>query len=239
MEWIGIDGCRGGWLFSLLSAKGHLKILLYHFLQDGLNHLSKATSIAIDMPMGLVSHPNEERICDALIRTELGHPFSSSVFNVPCRQAVYANNYREANNLNREICGKGLSVQSWNIAPKIKELDQYLANYPTLKLTMHESHPELCFKQLKGHSLSHKKKTAEGKEERLTLLNALFPDIKSSFIVFRSLRPKKDVGDDDMIDSMILAHNAQQIAAGNHKQFPADVVLDKNGIGMGVCVFNI
>lgn len=236
---VGIDGCKGGWLFSVLSTDDHLQMLLFPFLSDAIAHLLNADAISIDMPMGLISDAGEKRICDALIRKELGHPFSSSVFNVPCKQAVYANNYQEANRLNHKLCGKRLSVQLWNIVPKIRELDIILAEYPSLKKKIHESHPELCFKQLRGEPLVHKKKTAQGKEERIALLKGLFPDIKNEFLTFRKLYLKKNVADDDILDSMVLAHNAQQIASGNYKQFPKDDIMDKNEVKMAVRVFNV
>ncbi|SMO43151.1 Predicted nuclease (RNAse H fold) [Saccharicrinis carchari] len=239
MQCIGIDGCRGGWLFTVWKAEGDCQLYLYPFLKDGIVHLSDATAIAVDMPMGLVSHPDEERTCDTLIRKELGHPFSASVFNTPCRQAVYAADYTKAKHVNKELCQKGLSVQSWNIVPKIRELDQLLNHHPSLKKTMHESHPELCFKYLNGQPLSHKKKTCEGKDERMSLLKPHFPCVYDTFLKFRKLHLKKDLADDDILDSMILALNALQIAVGNYKQFPSDTVLDKNEIRMGVRVLNV
>lgn len=237
MQYLGIDGCRGGWLFSVLTAESHLKVLLYSFLEDGMEELLNAEAVSIDMPMGLVSRKDEERTCDALIRKELGHPFSSSVFNVPCRQAVYTTLYPEANRLNRIICGKGLSVQSWNIVPKIRELDRLLDDYPALKHTLHEGHPELCFKKIRGYSLSHKKKTDEGKDERLKLLNVLSPNTQNNFLKFRNLYLKKAVADDDILDSMVLAYNAKKIATGKYKKFPTHEVLDKNGVRMEVRQF--
>ncbi|MGQ1786238.1 MULTISPECIES: DUF429 domain-containing protein [unclassified Saccharicrinis] len=237
--YIGIDGCRGGWLFSVLDDNRELNIKLFRNLTDGIDLLRQSEAVSIDMPMGIVSEKGEERVCDALARKELGHPFSSSVFNVPCRQAVYAGSYPEANALNREIQGKGISIQAWNIVPKIKELDMFLDEHPILKEKLHESHPELCFKNLKGAALSYKKKTVEGVRERLVLLKTLYPNIEKHFHVFRNQFFKKDVVDDDVLDSMVLVFNAMEIAKGNYNQFPDCERKNNCGIRMVVFIGNM
>ncbi len=234
--YIGIDGCRGGWLCSILKETGKLEIKLLRFLKDGIELLINSRVVSIDMPMGLVSKEGEKRICDNLIRKELGHPFSSTVFNVPCRQAVYAENYGEANRLNKTIQGKGLSVQTWNIVPKIKELDVLLMENIDLRGLLKEGHPELCFKNLKGNTLTHKKKTKEGINERISLLQKVYPNILDQFKQIRNSFFKKDVADDDILDSIVLAFNARGIFNTDYTMFPKLQVFDDKGIGMNVAL---
>ncbi len=204
---IGIDGCRGGWLFTLIDAKQKLSLSLIKRLDDALDLLKKAQRVYIDMPIGLVKEKGEIRDIDVQIRKELGHPFSSSVFTVPCQQAVYASDYYQANQINKDVLGKGISIQAWNICPKIKELDIFLCQNSGLKSKFIETHPELCFKHLKGSSLSYKKKTKEGKEERIKLLQTQLPEISLLFQQFRKQFLKKDVADDDILDSLVLGIN--------------------------------
>jgi predicted RNase H-like nuclease len=203
----GIDGCRGGWLFTTIDGEGKFDIHLFPKIKDAVTLIEKSIEIAIDMPIGLINSPNEIRGIDIQIRKELGHPFSSSVFTVPCKQAVYADDFQDANSINKEILGKGISIQAWNICSKIKELDQFLIQHSMLKSKFKETHPELCFKNLKGESLNYKKKTSEGFKERLNLLAAKFPGIEDVYKKARSQFRKKDVADDDVLDSMVLANS--------------------------------
>ncbi|MCW3788784.1 DUF429 domain-containing protein [Plebeiibacterium sediminum] len=202
---VGIDGCRGGWLCSVIYPDYNISIKLVKQLNEAIEIFLKAKFVFIDMPIGLVSSCNEERNIDVLIRKQLGHPFSSSVFTVPCKQAVYANDYKGASKINREILGKGISIQAWNICAKIKALDLFLKENQSLKSKFKETHPELCFKHLKGTSLNHKKKTAGGFSERMELLEQKQSDIKLIYKQFRQEFLKKDVADDDMLDSLVLA----------------------------------
>ncbi len=229
--YIGIDGCRGGWLFSSLSEAGHMELKLFRTLKESISILNQAHVICIDMPMGLVTEAGEERICDAVIRKELGHPFSSSVFNVPCQQAVYAPDYITANLMNREIQGKGISIQSWNIVPKIKELDTLLLDNASLNNKFCESHPELCFKSLKGETLTFKKKTKEGFAERLNLLRQKSGEINPELCKFL----KKDVANDDILDSMVLAFNALKVAQGQYVVYPPND--NERAIGVSKVVY--
>merc|ERR1712070_615966 len=94
----------------------------------------------------------------------------SSVFNAPCRQAVRANNYIQAKEINKKILSKSISIQSWNISNKIKEVDEFLIK--NKQLNIHESHPELCFINLNnGVPLKNNKKTNQGVNERVSILN--------------------------------------------------------------------
>ena len=72
--------------------------------------------------------------------------------------------------LNLSVFEKSLSAQSINIIPKIRELDEFLDDHREYKNVLCESHPELCFTRLNGKALMMKKKTAEGLEERRSIL---------------------------------------------------------------------
>ena len=83
----------------------------------------------------------------------------SSVFAVPCREALSARTYRQACRINQRILGVKLSIQTWNIAAKIREIDTWLCTNPKLQPKIRESHPELCFWALAGgHAMSYPKK---------------------------------------------------------------------------------
>ncbi len=205
--YVGIDGCRGGWLCTIITEED-IEVSLFPELDAISAYAEQAAFIFIDMPIGLVTSAGEVREIDIELRKALAHPFRSCVFTIPCKQAVYADNYQSANEINKKILGKGISIQAWNICAKIKELDLFLSHYHHLKSKFVESHPELCFMTIKGESLLHKKKTKEGIEERINLLALKFPTAKTEFNRFRKQFLKKQVADDDILDSLVLALKA-------------------------------
>ena len=114
-------------------------------LESLLLNLPEKYLVLIDIPIGLPK--KESRLCDRLARNKLG-PRRSSVFTVPCREAVYAKNYKEACHTNLRFLEKKISIQAWNICPKIQEADLLLQKHPELKEQWLEAHPELAFQAL-------------------------------------------------------------------------------------------
>lgn len=229
----GIDGCKGGWIIATFDGE-KLLVIYAATLELAIKHLANSSLICIDMPMGLPETIENNRKCDTLLRKELGYPFNSSVFNVPCRQAVYAKSYTEANAINKQILLKGLSKQSWNICSKIRELDQFLIHHPEFCSIMKESHPELCFKNINQGALSDKKRKPEGFEERLKLLNKQIENASHLFLKARSEIKRTLAADDDILDAIVLHLNAQKILQAKFIQFPAEITKDSKGISMVV-----
>jgi predicted RNase H-like nuclease len=83
-----------------------------------------------------------------------------------------ATTYDEAAALHRDHCGGlGLSVQTWRIVPRMREVDA-VAGDPRLV----EVHPELSFARLAGRTLPSKHR-AEGRAARLHALRAAWPGL--------------------------------------------------------------
>lgn len=164
----GIDGARGGWLVARLELSDRTITLefapnleaLIDDLRQGLCHVA-----AIDMPIGLSE--DGVRPADGLARERLG-PRRSTFFPTPVRAVLGASTFESANRINREFSGKGLSVQAWNLVPKIAELDAAWA--PNLAERLVEAHPELSFSEMAGQPLTTKKSTDEGAKHRCELL---------------------------------------------------------------------
>lgn len=194
----GIDGCKRGWLF-IYYEQG-----TYHY--QLISHLSELavvpTSILIDIPIGLTS-ATFTRTIEIQMRKELGHR-SATVFNAPVRSAVYATSKQEARTSNIALTGKSLSEQSLNITPKIKEADQFIYNPKYSAILLQESHPELCFKYLKGEILNSKKSTHEGIEERLSILRSYDKRIDRIYKEILDMELRKDVKRDDIVDALCL-----------------------------------
>lgn len=200
---VGIDGYIDGWCCCIIHDGVRIELhknLTTLFENIGINNLT-----LIDMPVGL-SSKNFERFIDFKLRTYLPKNKKSSVFTAPCREAVLSNDYNSAKKANQIITNRSISIQSWNISKKIKELDRFLISQKKNKLTIKESHPEFCFVNLNNNNpLIHSKKTNEGYNERLSILirnsEGIEMVVKKSIEKFKKEKVKKD----DILDSIVLA----------------------------------
>ncbi len=109
-----------------------------------------ARRVLIDMPIGLPDAGS--RVADQQARAALG-PRRSSVFPTPPRSTLGASNYAEARELSRASTGKAISVQAWNLIPRIREVDEFLQDPDSSALRPEEAHPELGFAALAGHQV--------------------------------------------------------------------------------------
>ncbi len=160
--YVGIDGCPAGWLAVALSEDGRSWAADVYEDPDRLWEAHReARLLLIDMPIGLADG-REPRACDALARELLKPGRASSIFAAPVREVLGAAGYAEANALQRQVSGRGLSRQSWGLVPKIRRLDELLQRDAEARGRFRESHPELCFAQLFGGPMCHGKKTPEG-----------------------------------------------------------------------------
>ena len=125
---IGIDGCKYGWCVAHGEIDS-VQLILIKQIEEVRDLIKRYTTALIDMPMGLPDsdHP---RSVEMQARKMLPHR-ASSIFQTPCRKAVYARDYKQALQHHRDYAGKGISIQSWHICPKIKEVDIFLRDHPT------------------------------------------------------------------------------------------------------------
>lgn len=145
---------------------------------------------------------------------------------------MYAEDHTAASLVNREKTEgrRGLSVQSWAIAPKIREVNEYLAGHhgPVVR----EMHPELCFWALNGcHPLHHNKKTEAGYRERIGLLSR--HQAGSGKLVEGVLREnnRSVVRRDDVVDALVGSVTAW-LSRGGLTTLPAMPEQDSAGLPM-------
>ncbi len=156
------------------------------------------------MPVGLLDGPGD-RDCDRMARRLLGGSRASSIFSPPVRPALSAHTHPEANRRNREIAGKGLSIQAWGLVPRIRELDEWLqAAPPRVRARIFESHPELCYARLHPSPLPPKRKKA-GWSARLRVLAHLDPAFASWLGSQCAALDRTRVHPDDLLDAAVLA----------------------------------
>jgi predicted RNase H-like nuclease len=240
----GVDGCRAGWVVVLRDRRG--QECLARVVPDfrAVMALSeKPAVIAVDVPIGLLGVPigllgvaiAGGRACDGLARRLLlGR--ASSVFSPPTRPALDAfragGSYREVSVANRGGLpgAPGLSKQTFNILPKIDEVDAALS--PAAQRIVREAHPELAFVEANGgRPLRHAKKTAAGQAERARLLRKL--GFSAPLSLPGAPRPK-GAATDDLLDACIACWTAERIAAGTALVVPDAPPKDARGLRMEI-----
>lgn len=231
--YIGVDGCRAGWFVVSLDDKDEFKIDIFSDIHALWDIYSGSSSILIDIPIGLPGGNITNRKCDLEARKILGLKKGSCVFPAPCRPAVYARDYRKANNLNRKIIGKGLSYQVWNIIPKIWETDKLITGNSNARKVIRESHPEICFWSMTGKVMTYSKKTAGGIRERLKILKSVYNRSEEIFSYALEKYKRRYLARDDILDAISLAVTAKE-RVWHLVSIPHDPQFDLKGIQMEI-----
>lgn len=155
----------------------------------------------LDIPIGLPCQGS--RACDQEARRLLGWPRLTSVFPAPLRPMLTATSYQQAQDIRRQIEGKGCSRQVFGIMAKVREVDEVLVRGDAQKL--YEGHPELAFREL-GGSVLGSKHTVEGRAHRRRLLLTEFSEVAK----VNPQRPSSE----DALDAYACLWTARRIAAG-------------------------
>ncbi len=204
---LGVDGCRAGWLVvgASLDLSGEFGHLSWSLELEAASFID-ADLVAIDMPMGLAA--DGPRACDQQARALLGSR-RSSVFASPVRAALGAIDYPEACGLSFAVSGRKLSKQTYNLLPKIRQLDQLLLADPRRSDRVHEVHPELAFSQWNaGEPMAHAKKTAAGAAQRQALVEDKFPGLARKI---RAGVARSQLADDDILDAIACLWSARRL----------------------------
>lgn len=234
--YVGIDGCKVGWLFFALSRNGDVEFGVEAHFDSIWKRWRHAEALFVDVPIGLLDEGSSERRCDLEARALLGSGRASSVFPVPCRGALRAQSYREASGINRVKLGRGLSKQTWNICSKIREVDRLLQDETTARKAVQEIHPEVLFSVLNGGvAMQHNKRTAAGFEERLKVLHHHYPDAGRVVRDALDRYSRGQVARDDILDALAAAVTGLA-SVGPWTSIPEHPDLDATGLPMRMVI---
>ncbi len=209
---LGVDGCRAGWVgVRRVDALAPTVLVAATIgeLVEAAGGPAAIDVVAIDIPVGLPT--DAPRAAERAARRLLPGR-ASTVFNSPAAAAVDAETYDEANRLNREALGLGLSRQSFGLFPAIRDVRDWLATGPSV--VVREVHPEVAFATLAGAVLPERKTSPEGAARRRSLLDAAG--------VVLPTRPPRGAGLDDLLDAGVVAWSARRIADGTAERLPPD-----------------
>ena len=231
---VGIDGCRAGWFCVLLDAGDNWSCRVASDANAVGELAGGADTVLIDIPIGLVDSGVDGRWCDREARQLLGRGRAASVFAAPARSTLAASSYPDALVLNRQVTGRGLSLQAWGIVPKIREIDTLLCDNRALRGVLRECHPELCFWALNGRrAMQFNKKLEAGRQERLAVLEAYFPQCRTLLDQTCSSYLRRQVARDDIIDAMVCAVTAKY-GHGGYRTLPSIPPGDGQGLPMEI-----
>lgn len=217
----GVDGVPGGWVVARVGAGG----VDWSVCADAAAVLADTVgcaAVGVDIPLGLSAGP-APRACDVETARALGRA-RSSVFPAPPRAVLQAPDHAEACVVARELTGRGISLQSFHIGPKILDWDAL----PTRPAHVVEVHPELALRRLAPDLVFASKKTARGSGQRIAALNrwldvpAALADLPAGARL------------DDVLDALAAAWSARRFADGVHEVLGPEV--DDRGRPMGVVV---
>lgn len=136
---VGIDASKGGWIAVAIS-NDDFNVKKFSTIKEVCSYFEDADIVIIDIPIGLPEREEqEEQRPDAQLRKLLKGK-ASSVFNTPCRQAIYETSYEKARNVNEQIMGKSLGAPSYGFSKAIKEVDEFLYSNPKWINKLLESH---------------------------------------------------------------------------------------------------
>jgi len=129
--------------------------------------------------------------------------------------------------INLRKTGKKLTLQSWGIAPKIRDIDDALQIGS--KKWAFEVHPELCFREMNRQNLlRYSKRKEAGRFERTQLLTPYFPGIRQHLA-----NRESGVGADDLLDAAAAAWTAIRHYQGKAESVGAACV-DERGLPMRI-----
>lgn len=227
MKLAGIDSCPFGWVVILHDSK-NFSFEVVKSIDQLVDLYPDLQRLFIDIPIGL-SCEKFTRTIESKLRKELGNR-SSTIFTPACRKAIYAPDYDKARDLNKKILGKSISIQSYNISKKIKEIDQFLET-KSEALEVYESHPEICFKYLNNSEvIQTKKSTKEGFEERFNLLKKQHPELEELYSIITKSFSKSKVKPDDILDAIVLCVANLKSESSGLRYFEDEHHKDEKGI---------
>jgi len=243
---VGVDGCRAGWFAVFLAAENYQACEWETGLFSGFSSLVEFVKenfgqaeplILIDIPIGLKNGGSGERLSDIKARKVL-KARKSSIFPVPCREAIYAESYEKACEINKQLTGKSISKQAWNITPGIRDVDTFLVKNELFRGKVKETAPEVCFQAFTGSPMRYSKKNPEGFSERLQALKNIFQAADKIVNSALSRYRRKELAKDDILDALAAAVTAKMGMECGFEYLPWEPEKDSEGLNiqMAFCI---
>lgn len=212
---IGIDGCKSGWFSVWENQDKSIHSSVFSNLNELKNFFKNESQLIIGIDMPVILSEVIPRQADQLARKLLNKK-ASSVFTAPTPEMLDQPNYEKASLVSKKLFGKSMSLQSWYLFPKIKDV-QTMIHHEDIQI--YEIHPELSFRAMNNEQvILESKKSHEGFVIRNSLLamhfkNFIFEEIRHQYV-------RKDVMDDDILDALAVLWSAKRIQSNQASFLP-------------------
>jgi predicted RNase H-like nuclease len=212
---IGIDGCKSGWFSVWENQDKSIHSAVFSNLNELKNFFKNESQLILGIDMPVVLSEVIPRQADQLARKLLSKK-ASSVFTAPTPEMLNQPNYEKASLVSKRLFGKSMSLQSWYLFPKIKDV-QTMIHHEDMQI--YEIHPELSFRAMNNEQvILESKKTHEGFALRNALLSMHFKNF--IFEDIRNQHARKDVMDNDILDALAVLWSAKRIQSNQASYLP-------------------
>ena len=212
---IGIDGCKSGWFSVWENQDKSIHSSVFSNLNELKNFFKNESQLIVGIDMPVVLSEVIPRQADQLARKLLSKK-ASSVFTAPTPEMLDQPNYEKASLVSKKLFGKSMSLQSWYLFPKIKDV-QTMIHHEDMQI--YEIHPELSFRAMNTEQvILESKKSPEGFAIRNSLLTMHFKNF-----IFEEIRrqyARKDVMDNDILDALAVLWSAKRIQSNQASFLP-------------------
>jgi predicted RNase H-like nuclease len=212
---IGIDGCKSGWFSVWENQDKSIHSSVFSNLNELKNFFKNESQLIVGIDMPVVLSEVIPRQADQLARKLLSKK-ASSVFTAPTPEMLDQPNYEKASLVSKKHFGKSMSLQSWYLFPKIKDV-QTMIHHEDMQI--YEIHPELSFRAMNNEQvILESKKSPEGFAIRNSLLSMHFENF-----IFEEIRrqyARKDVMDNDILDALAVLWSAKRIQSNQASFLP-------------------
>lgn len=222
---LGLAATRSGWVGAHLETTGHgtPHALVGATLEEVVSVAGPVTVVAVDVPVGLPD--DSRRAADGELRRLLG-PQAATVLSTPVREALYAPSYGEANRINRERQGAGVSRQAYDVRRQIMEVDAWLRKDHDHRVV--EVSSEASLAQAAGDPLASRRTSAEGAHERREVLARVG--------IYVPTTVPHGIATEDLIAACAAAWSAHRVKSGQAHTYPAQPETFSDGLPAAVHV---
>jgi predicted RNase H-like nuclease len=214
---VGIDGTAVGWVAVALRSGAFDAAVAACEFGTLVSRFPHAHVVAVDMPIGIPERGVRE--ADVAARRVLRGARCSSVFVVPPRAVLEADDYAAALRRCEPMGAPGVSRQAFGLRRRIFEVDEVAATMPHLV----EVHPEVSFHALNWGPLGASKHSSNGWHERRHLL------ARAGIHIPGELPEARGAGPDDVVDAAVAAWTALRVYRKTAGTLPVGPPIDGRG----------
>lgn len=227
---VGSVAREGGWLAVAYTVGGFDHAAVFDSVGElWTQYEESAARIAIDVPIGLESstapRPNEQ-----LLGELLGDRAEAAV-RAPVREATRKRRYRTAARVHERKTGLVLPRNSFEAAPIVAAVDEFLGAIDEARPIFLEVHPELCYLSFAGEPMNDPPDVAGGYAERMRALAAFDRDAPPTVQSVAEATAGKRISIPAVLDAVALGLTVRP-GSGQLRSIPADPPLDERGLPM-------